>query len=609
MADIFISYASKNRDRVKPLVDLLEQQSFSVWWDRALTTGTAFDREIEQALDEARCVIVLWSYASLESDWVRAEASDALDRNILVPVLIDQVRPPLIFRNIQTIEFLGWPTDRSANAINSLFKAVEQTLGGEGLKPEQEVTEEKVAPSNSVAVLPFRSLSPDPNDEFFAEGLAEEVRNVLSQISDLSVASYSSSLQFKDGQGGDSRAIGAQLNVRYLLEGSVRKAGNNFRVSVQLTQALDGYTHWSQKYDCVLEDIFSVQDQIAGRVASALKSTLWEGAIAHQARNRTDNFEAYKAYLMAMHYDREMHKGGQEQLVLVRKYAEEAVELDPNFVPAWALLALVYLNRMGFRMSLEEAHPLARNALEKAIALDPENPSVLLQLAELYRGEGKKREALTLFEKVRSLAPDAPHADYATLLLTLGMVDRALRELELCNDSDPENVSNAYYYAAALYGARRVPEAIEQFKKSLVIVGDGFLSDGIRATLVLALLHDGRKDEATEYFAPCLKPNPDRTELERGMITGLQAILDDPDSAKSSVEQLEKAAANSHVDPQSLFWAYYGLQDADKTYAWMEKLVAEDSFPTIYYLKTWPYFNRLREDERCGPLLERAGID
>jgi len=589
-------------------VELLERQNYSVWWDRSLSTGTAFDKEIELELDNAQCVLVMWSYASVMSDWVRAEASDALGRSILVPVFIDDVKPPLIFRNIQTISLVGWPSSRSADAVNSIFSAIQLLLSGEAPDIKDEVTESALAAENSIAVLPFRSLSPDPKDEFLAEGLAEEIRNVLSQIPDLNVASRTSSFQFKDGQGGDSRAIGAQLNVRFLLEGSVRKAGNNLRISVQLIQALDGYTQWSQKYDKTIEDIFTVEDEIAARVASALKSTLWETTLEHRARNRTDNIDAYRSYLLAMHFDRQMHQGGTEELVLVRKHAERAVEIDPAFVPAWVLLAMVYLNRMGFRLSKEEAHPLARNALERAIQLDPDNPGVLLQLAELFRGEHRKVEALELFKKARSLDRDTPQCDYATLLLTMGKVDEALRELELCNANDPENVSHAFYYAAALYGAGQMSDAIDQFKKSLVIVGDGFLSDAIRAAFAGALVQAGDIEAGREVLQPCLLHNPKRVDLERGMIACTQAMIGDQKSAESMAKRLELVAAKEHQDPQALFWVYYGLEQDDKTFYWMEKVVEEDSFPSIYFLKTWPFFDRLRQDSRCEALLIKAGI-
>jgi len=262
---------------------------------------------------------------------------EALERGVLVPLQIDAVKLPLVFRSLQTPQLTDWPTSRSAEALGQT-DAIAKPIGTHELLQ-----------TKSVAVLPFRSLSPDPDDAFFAEGLADEILTALSRITDLLVASRTSSFLFREGVGGDSKSIGAQLNVNYLLEGSVRKAGN-----------------------------------------------------------RTIDTQAYREYLLAMHYDRHMHQGGTEELEKVRQHAEQAVALDPQFVPAWILLADVYLNRMGYRMPLQEAHGLARYALTHAMDLDPDNPAVILQLAELTRGDHQYTETLALYKKVKLLDPAPP---------------------------------------------------------------------------------------------------------------------------------------------------------------------------------------------------------
>jgi len=608
MADIFISYASSDRDRVIPLVEVFERQGYEVWWDRQIGLGVKFDREIEIEIENARCIVVIWSKASLESDWVRAEANEALDRKVLVPVVIDDVKPPLAFRTIQSSKLTNWPSTRSADSLNNILAAISLLLSGVEPKAAEVVQTEALDAEKTIAVLPFRSLSPDPDDAFFAEGLADEIINVLTRIPDLNVASRTSSFQFKDGQGGDSRAIGAQLNVRYLLEGSVRKSGSQLRVSVQLIQAVDGYSLWSRTFNNTIEDIFAVQDEIATRVASALKSTLWETSLTHQAFNRTTNTEAYQAYLLAMHFDREMHQGGLEEEEQVRRHAERAVALDPDYVPAWLLLADVYLNRMGYRMPLEESQPLARNALNRALALDPDNPDVLLKLAELSRGDHEYREAAQLFERVRVLNPESPILDYATLLFTVGHMNEAIREFQLCIETDPENFALWFYYAAAQVGAGDLDAALESYEKSLVIAGNGFLSDGVRATIAGTYTLKNDLDTARERLTPCLKFNANRTDFEKGVIAGIQAMIGDHDEAISTVRELEDRAETIHIDPQAMFWVYLGLDDKEKSFYWMEQVVQEDSFPTIFFLKTWPMFDPLRDDARYDQLLEKAGI-
>lgn len=616
VADIFVSYASADRERVRPLVETFERQGYSVWWDRKLETGKSFDREIEAEVDAAKCIVVVWTATSVDSDWVRAEAGEALSRHVLVPISFDDIKLPLVFRNLQTPQLFGWPVERAAEQLNQVLASIHGTLHSEDtddLDPDGEnefkpVDASALRTKKSIAVLPFRSLSPDPDDSFFAEGLAEEILNSLSLIPDLLVASRTSSFSFIDG--GDSKAIGAQLNVNYLLEGSVRKSGNKLRVSVQLTQVVDGYSLWSKTYNNTFDDIFDVQDQIAARVASALKSTLWETVVEHQARNRTSNVEAYREYLLAVHFDRLMHQGGVEALDKVRSHAERAVELDDKFVPAWIILADVYLNRMGYRMPREEAHGLARNALNHAIALDPDNPDVLLQLAELVRGDHDYSQALSLYERARALDQESPQVDYATLLYTVGKLDLALREFEHCIDKDPENFSLWYYYASAQLSKGNTTASLANYEKSLTIAGDGFLSDGVRATLAGITYLYADKQAGRDFLKPCLGHNPDRIDFEKGLIAGIQGLMGDRDTALAVAADLEERASVEYINPQALFWVYFGIDvpDRERLFHWMARMVEEDSFPSMYFLNTWPPLDALRQDDRYQVLLSQAGI-
>ncbi len=470
--------------------------------------------------------------------------------------------------------------------------------------------EESVATAdpNSIAVMPFRSLSSDQDDAFFAEGLSEEILNSLARIPDLQVASRNAS--FSVGES-DSMTAAKQLDVSYLLEGSVRKSGTKLRVSVQLTQASDGYALWAKTYNSVLDDIFEVQDQIAERVANALKSTLWESVVGDQAKRRTTNTDAYREYLLAMHYDRNMHQGGTEELDKVREHAERAVALDDKFVPAWIILADVYLNRMGYRMPREAAHPLARNALNNALNLDPDNPEVILQLAELVRGEKEYSEALWLYRRARELDQKSPHVDYATLLYTVGSLDNAIREFEHCIDLDPENFSLWYYYASALLSKGETESALENYRRSLEIAAGGFLSDGVRATLAGITYLYSDEDEGRKLLEPCLGHNPHRIDFEHGLIAGIQGLMGDKDTAQKVADELEQRATKEHIDPQALFWVYYGLDvpDRSRIFYWLERIIDEDSFPSIYFLKTWPPLDNLRQDSRFTDLLNEAGLN
>ncbi len=283
MADIFVSYASEDRDRILLLVEALESQGWSVWWDRELITGPSFDDKIEEALDEARCVVVGWSEHSIQSRWVRTEANEGLERGILVPALIDDVRPPLAFRIAQTANLIGWPSVRGE--IDSLIGGIRELLGS--------ATSDTKARPTSVAVLPFVNMSSDPEQEFFSDGMAEEVINGLVNLGKFKVIARTSSFKFK-GRNEDVRDIGRALDVSHVLEGSVRKSGQRLRVTAQLIDTDDGSHLWSERFDRELIDVFQMQDEITEAIVEALQGKLAPDAPKSKG---TQVMEAYDAYL------------------------------------------------------------------------------------------------------------------------------------------------------------------------------------------------------------------------------------------------------------------------------------------------------------------------
>ena len=193
MTDIFLSYASEDRERVTPLVDLLTEQGWSVWWDRELVAGPSFEERIQAALDQARCVIVTWSQGSVTSHWCRDEAQEGLERGILVPVLIDDVRQPLGFRSAHTASLIGWPKRR--DGLDELLRAVQECL---------ETATPSVANRGAdtgrrvIAVLPFANMSNDAEQDFFCDGISEELINALVAQGTFDVIARTSSFQFKN---------------------------------------------------------------------------------------------------------------------------------------------------------------------------------------------------------------------------------------------------------------------------------------------------------------------------------------------------------------------------------------------------------------------------
>lgn len=386
LADIFVSYASSDRSKVEPFVAHLEAAGFSVWWDRQLQGGSMFSREIEAEVKQARVVLVVWSPDALESRWVADEAELALQTGKLVPITLGGVQAPMGFRQLHALDFSS--TDLAdPEKIQSLVSAIQHHLS-DAERVAQSATEPET-PDTSIAVLPFVNMSADPEQEFFADGISEELLNLLAKIPHMRVAARTSSFQFK-GQNLTISKIGEELNVAHILEGSVRKAGNRVRITSQLIKAEDGYHLWSETYDRTLDDIFAIQDEISAAIVSSLKElVLGEGLtpVAAPVVERTENLDAYELYLLGIQVS------ANRSLVNCQKganYLERAIAIDPNFGPAYADLAILIIltsNDVGcFGMTpVAEAGKKAWPYVERALDLAPEDPKSHLALAAWHR--------------------------------------------------------------------------------------------------------------------------------------------------------------------------------------------------------------------------------
>ncbi len=404
------------------------------------------------------------------------------------------------------------------------------------------------APEKSIAVLPFVNLSADPENEFFADGITEEILNALAQVRDLRVAGRTSSFSFK-GKQQDLRVIGEQLTVRTVLEGSVRRSGKRVRITAQLVDVTDGYHLWSEKYDREIEDVFAVQDEIAAAIAERLKTTLSGGAAA-RAQRTTDSIEAYEAYLKgrALFYRRGVSV--KEGMVLMRR----ALELDPEYALAWAGLADGY-SLFGYfsTMPPEACSAAAREAAAKALALGPDLAEAHLANAQVsllfdwdwaraeqffkraleinpgymqasawygvfYLGfvSDRWREAVDLLLAAQRAEPLSAYAaavlGYA--MANNGQSEEAVRWVTLACQLDPEAYVSLWIRQMALHISGQHTVAIEAADKALSVSGR---MQGALAILALSCVATGdlasaravyREMEARsarEYISPCLR--------------------------------------------------------------------------------------------------------
>ncbi|HXZ68510.1 MAG TPA: TIR domain-containing protein, partial [Alphaproteobacteria bacterium] len=366
MADIFVSYARVDKAQVAPLVAALEAQGWSLWWDPAIIPGQEFDDLIAEEIDKAKAVVVVWTPASVTSRWVRGEAREAADRGVLVPVRFEKARLPIDVRAVHTTDIDDWKEDAKAAAFQEVLGALSLLLKSK--KPQISATEPEKRES-SICVLPFVNMSGDPEQEYFSDGLSEELLNQLAQMKGLKVAARTSSFAFK-GQNPDLKAVSEKLGVDHVLEGSVRKAGNRLRITAQLIKCGDGYHLWSNTFNRELDDVFQIQEDIARAVADALKITLGMGQSTAMPGG-TKNIEAYDMFLRSQAMIRQGSLAGFQRAIA---HLKEAVELDPHFLLAWVALSNAYANLMVYDPnSIETLRQSCSEAINRAKAISADS--------------------------------------------------------------------------------------------------------------------------------------------------------------------------------------------------------------------------------------------
>lgn len=367
MADVFISYKAEDRRRVQPLVDALEADGVSVWWDARIGGAAAWRETIEAELNAAKCVIVVWSAQSVgpQGSFVRDEASRAVEQGTYLPVKIDECRQPLGFGETQALPLVGWKGKRSDPRYQNILSTVRaivdrapnrsSALEARGPRVSRRtliaggaiaglavagggwawVRSRSNAADRSIAVLPFENLSGDPSQAYFSDGIAEELRNDLSQIAGLRVVARTSCEAVRN----DVATVAAKkLGVSSILTGSVRRSPQQIRISTQLVDGSDGLERWSQTYDRAPGDLLAIQTEIAREVANALELEL--GADIRLALGGTRNPQAHDLLLKAMAAgDRDTPEGMQSAIALL----DGAIALDPNYAQAFAQNALYTL--------------------------------------------------------------------------------------------------------------------------------------------------------------------------------------------------------------------------------------------------------------------------
>lgn len=451
----------------------------------------------------------------------------------------------------------------------------------------------------SIAVLPFADLSPGKDQEYFSDGLTEQLINDLAQVPGLKVVARSSAFQFK-GKVEDPHSVGQKLGVAHILEGSVRKEGNRVRITAELTKTSDGFQLWSETYDREVSHIFAAQDDIAAAVTGALQLKLLSAnGAAIPDGSRTSNPEAYQAYLQGQYF---IARGqDQEDLEKALSYADQAIKLDANYAPAWVQRSQVMgtLARVALVES-NEGFGRARESAEKAIALDPKLAGAYLALAQVQTNhdwdwEGADRS----LQRAASLEPGsaAVLGLRAHLASNLGNLEEAIGFYKQAIALDPLRANYQLALAYNLYLVRRWEEAqralqmAEQLNPQI---------SSLHLTRGKVLLFEGRKEEA---LAEMEKESGDWQRLSGESLA--YYALGRRDEADRALQKLIATHQNDCAYQVGEAYAFRG--ETDKAFAWLERSV-EQRDPGAPDVRANPFMNSLRQDPRYVALLKKIHL-
>jgi adenylate cyclase len=398
MADIFISYARPDEEAAEAVASGLSAAGYQVWRDDQLPAHRPYAEVIEERLKNARAVIVLWSAQAASSQWVRAEADAARNAGTLVQVTLDGSIPPLPFNQIQCADLSGWSGDSQSPGWRKLAASVAALAPGKQAEKRPAIRREL-----SVCVLPFQNMSGDAEQEYFSDGISEDITTDLSKVSALGVVARNTAFTFK-GRSVNVCDVASELGVSHVLEGSVRKAGQRVRITAQLIDGESGDHVWADRYDRDLDDIFAIQDEISKAIVAALKLKLLPEEKKAIERRGTTNVEAYNMYLLARQFWINGNIGDKRREERVMRICGKAVELDPNYADAWALLAIAQSSlRYNFEESVDDGF-VAANA---ALSIDPSIAEAYCALARRLSEQGRFDEAAREIGRGLQLDPES----------------------------------------------------------------------------------------------------------------------------------------------------------------------------------------------------------
>ena len=462
---------------------------------------------------------------------------------------------------------------------------------GDSRSPQQVITQHEFEP-NSIAVLPFLNLSSDPEQEYFADGLSEELLNLLARIPELKVASRSSAFSYK-GKDFKIEDVGRELNVTHVLEGSVRKAGNQLRITAQLIKIEDGFHLWSNTWDRSLDDIFAIQDEISQAVVDELRIKL----MGEAPRAKVVDPEAYALYLKAQHF---LAKWGKENFEKSLVALKQALAIEPRYAEAWSQLSFIYLTQVKYGyLDRDEGVALASEANTKSLEIDPNNGPAWGRQSSMREIEFDWAGAEAAANKSLELAPEnhTVLTRAGNFAYTLGRNEEALVLYERILDENPISLFAHFNHANVLDRMGRLEEAAAGYKRHLELNPEDW---GTHGRLAIIYMRQGNPERAMEEVA--LEPDPEMQAYARILIL---PALDRGDEALQRLDAYIADHAERLPHRIGAIYGWYG--NNDEAFRWLNLAVDQRNVQASN-LMGYPLLAKLHDDPRWPELLARMGL-
>ncbi len=540
MADVFVSYARSDKPRVAPLVAAIEAKGWSVWWDPEIVPGQEFDDQIDAEIDAAKAVLVVWTPVSVASRWVRGEAREAAERNILVPVRFEQARLPMDVRAIHTTDLDGWGEDPGSPAAQEFLRALgamiartQASQSGKAGTASAPAALDADPARFTICVLPFANMSGDPEQEYFSDGITEDIITDLSKVSALGIISRNSAFMYKDKHV-DIPKVARELKVSHVLEGSVRKAGGRVRISAQL---VDGETNnhvWAERYDRDSSDIFALQDEISEAIVKALRLRLLPEEKKAIERRGTNNAEAHNLYLMA----RQTYITGQEadarSAEAIVRLCKRATEFDARYAQAWALMAVGYYKLQQVKGGSSDD---GMAAVERALALEPNLAEAHAIKAQILLQDGDAEAAAAEVASALELDPQSYETNRSAgrLSYQLHQHEDAIRYYEKAVRLMDADVNSAMMliscYTVIGDAASKRRAAQLALKRTETVLAQDQYNSGVIAYSAYALAALGEGERAKGRMERTLLIDPDNFNTRYNFGCALSVHLEDKQAA------------------------------------------------------------------------------